>query len=223
MIFTSPDSKKLSFLVTGAVLVCLSSGSVLADSPQTPHSLLAIEKIRERTMTQIRPRLIEVKANCLAHSMTPNQIENYWVTWDGFCVDGYAHGDGVKRTKAGGRPLSAERGQYNQGVWTSTEEYVISLGRLMQVTKTPTGPPKRTEVSPKQLSNLPLWTSDLLIELPHAREEWAADLIYRLKERDRILNEIGVVNTTDDEDTDETDEEAVPPGATDLFTSELSR
>lgn len=217
MIVASPASMKLLFLVTGAALICLSSESVLADSSRTPHSLLAIEKIRERTMTQIRPQRIEVKANCLAHSMTPNQVENYWVTWDGLCVDGYAHGNGVKRTKAGGRPLSAQQGQYNQGVWTSNDEYVISLGRLMHVTKTPTGLPERTEVSPKQLQNLPLWTSELLIELPQAREEWAADLIYRSNERDRILNEIGVVNTND---ADETGDEAVPPGATDLFASE---
>lgn len=173
--------------VTAACMFALPQTSQ-ADSSSNPSSILELEKIRARTSAYIGNYLIEVQGNCKARSHLPNEVNNYWISWEGPCANGYASGEGIKRLKAGGRPLSAYKGSYDNGVWTNKDGYEISLGRIVHVTIQENGISKRIEVADGQASTLPPWATDLVAELPRAKEEWAANVKYRIEERARAMS-----------------------------------
>lgn len=159
----------------------------------------ALEELRSR----VRPgpqQLVVVANNCQAYSAVPNESGGYVTLWEGPCVEGYAHGDGIRRFFAAGELLAISRGRHDKGRWTRVDEsYSLTLGRIVTRLIDPkSGLSYEKAIDP---SKVPAWARELVAALPNAQKAWAEEVVRRQAEARRIsgrLQEEG-----DEEDTRE--------------------
>ena len=146
--------------------------------PPTLAQIRTLDDVRKASPIGAK-RLVDVAQGCQAYSAVPNSHSEFFISWEGGCLDGLANGAGVQRLSAMGKVLSSVHGTYANGVFVLLEEgYVLRLGKIIQQFPEPLTGYFRERIA--AIEDVPLWAQDIALAWPEAKDAWAAEVEIRI-------------------------------------------